>query len=126
MRGLPALLLAAGLAGTVGASERDPETGLLRLDGWELVRAQCTLCHSADLITQQRGSRERWLSIIRWMQATQNLWAFPPDTEARILDYLARAYPPAQGYRRLPLPSHLLPSTTAPPADREAGTNQDG
>lgn len=126
MKVLATLLLAAGLASTASAAERDPDTGLLQLEGWELVRAQCTACHSADLITQQRGSRERWLSIIRWMQATQNLWAFPPATEARILDYLARAYPPARSYRRPPLPARLLPPAAARAADREARESDDG
>ncbi len=98
MAGLPAL-----------AADADPATCLIENPGWELVRAQCGGCHSYGLITNQRGDRETWLAIIRWMQETQNFWDLGPDIEAAILDYLAENYPPPRSYRRAPLPEHLLP-----------------
>jgi hypothetical protein len=78
--------------------------------GWTLVYAHCSACHSLRLVVQQRGDRDTWRRLIRWMQETQNLWEFEPAVEAAILDYLARNYAPERPTRRAPLPDHLLPS----------------
>ena len=67
------------------AAEVDTATGLLKRPGWEQVRANCAGCHSFRVITSQRGDRQTWLDIIRWMQASENLPALPADMEARIL-----------------------------------------
>jgi hypothetical protein len=91
------------------AASFDPETGLRMAQDWDLVRANCTGCHSARLITQQRASRETWLGLIRWMQETQGLWPIPVPIENRILDYLAAQYPPRTTGRRAPLPRSLRP-----------------
>ena len=66
-------------------------------------------CPSARLITQQRGTESHWLQLIRWMQATQNLWQFDADTEKKIVGYLAANYPPQADRRRAPVPPHLMP-----------------
>lgn len=97
----------------------DPATGLTRSGDWELVRAQCTACHSARLITQQRGSAAHWLKLIRWMQATQNLWQFQPQVEQKIVAYLAQHYPPANTQRRAPIPRELMPPNPYGPTRRE-------
>ena len=105
--GIAVLLLA-----TVAAAdepELDSFTGLKKAGDWELVRNNCVACHSARLITQQRGSKEQWLAMIRWMQKSQNLWQFDPDTEARIVGYLAEYYPPRDQSRRASLPPDLMP-----------------
>ncbi|TVO58249.1 hypothetical protein [Denitromonas halophila] len=91
------------------AKDVDPESGFIIAPDWELVKAQCTVCHSSKLVTAQRGSRKTWESIIRWMQATQGLWQFEPEMERKIFDYLAANYPPGDGYRRKPLPPELRP-----------------
>ncbi|MFQ6004101.1 MAG: hypothetical protein ACE5OQ_01245 [Woeseia sp.] len=101
-------MLLAVLAARVHASV-DDRTGLIKAPGWELVRAHCGGCHSHKLVTQQRADRQTWLDIIRWMQATQNLWRFDPETETAILDYLAGNYPPQSGRRRAPIPPGLMP-----------------
>jgi len=93
------------------AAEVDGDSGLIRNPGWELVRAHCGGCHSHALVTQQRADRNTWREIIRWMQATQNLWQFEPEVEAQILDYLAFSYPPAANRRRAPIPASLMPGT---------------
>ena len=87
----------------------DPVTGFKMTGDWELVRANCTACHSAKLITQQRGTAEQWLTMIRWMQKKQNLWVFDPDTENRIITYLADNYPPSDAQRRAAIPPELMP-----------------
>lgn len=91
------------------ATETDEATGLIKNPGWEQVRAHCGGCHSHALVTGQRADRKTWLDIIRWMQATQNLWQFTPETEAQILDYLAANYPPRADRRRAPIPPGLMP-----------------
>jgi hypothetical protein len=103
-----ATLIAAGPA--VG-QEIDGTTGLVVAPGWEQVRAHCGGCHSHRLVTAQRADRQTWLDMIRWMQATQNLWQFEPATEAAILDYLAANYPPQPNRRRAPIPPTLMPPT---------------
>lgn len=113
------LLLGAGHATASSAAEQasdaagpplDPGSGLVIDAGWELVRGHCTACHSARLVTQNRGSRETWLSMIRWMQDSQGLWPFDAATEEAILDYLARNYAPAASSRRAPIAPELLPA----------------
>ncbi len=75
------------------------ETGLVVDANWELVRATCTACHSAKLVTQNRADREGWTEMIRWMQKTQNLWDLG-ENEPLILDYLATHYAPQKKGRR--------------------------
>ncbi|MCM5662912.1 monoheme cytochrome C [Galbibacter mesophilus] len=74
-------------------------TGFVEDDGLEAVINNCTNCHSAKLVTQNRMSKENWLATIRWMQETQNLWDLGDD-EPLILDYLATNYAPKEKGRR--------------------------
>jgi hypothetical protein len=103
------LLLMFSAAATAQQPETDPHSGMIIDQHWELVNAHCTVCHSARQITQQRGSRETWLHLIRWMQEEQGLWQFDTDTENNILDYLEKNYAPSASYRRAPLSPDLLP-----------------
>ena len=89
----------------------DTETGLVKSDGWLQVRAHCGGCHSFALVTNQRADRDTWLDMIRWMQATQNLWQFDAQTERAILDYLSTHYAPTERRRRAPIPEHLMPES---------------
>jgi len=107
-----------GAFAAAGARETDVDalTGFPKTGDWELVRANCIACHSAKLITQQRGTAPQWLSIIRWMQAKQNLWQFEPEIERRIVNYLAEQFPPAGDRRRAPIPPDLMPPNPYAPA----------
>ena len=78
------------------------ETGFVVDEGWELVRANCTACHSSKLVTQNRADRAGWESMIRWMQETQKLWDLG-ENEPIILDYLAKHYAPQRKGRRAQL-----------------------
>lgn len=107
-----AWLLAAITASTAPAAESpavDPATGLVEADHWRLVAAHCGSCHSTRLVTQNRGSRATWKSLIRWMQDSQGLWQLEAETEERILDYLETYYGPLESGRRRPLPPRLMP-----------------
>lgn len=84
----------------LASGKTDPATGLIVADGFATVKKNCTVCHSPQLITQNKASREGWLDTIRWMQATQNLRQFDPRTEDIILTYLAKNYAPLKIGRR--------------------------
>ena len=75
------------------------ETGLVYGEGFETVRGNCTGCHSAKLITQNRATREGWTAMIRWMQEKQGLRDLG-DSEPVILAYLAANYAPQEVGRR--------------------------
>ena len=103
------LLLIALLIGTrASGADVDPKTGLVIAPGFELVSVQCTVCHSARLITQNRADSDGWLTMIRWMQETQGLWPLG-DNEDAIVAYLAEHYGAQPSGRRPPLAAGLLP-----------------
>ena len=68
-------------------------TGLIDAEGMNLVITNCTACHSAKIIMQNRMTTERWNATIKWMQETQNLQDLGKDQEA-IVNYLVTNYPP--------------------------------
>ncbi|MBS9463992.1 monoheme cytochrome C [Flagellimonas sp. 389] len=74
-------------------------TGFVDGDGLTEVIQNCTNCHSAKLVTQNRMSKEGWIATIRWMQETQNLWDLG-DQEENIVNYLATNYAPQKKGRR--------------------------
>jgi cytochrome c5 len=75
------------------------QTGLIYAEGFEIVRATCTACHSAKLVTQNRATKEGWTQMIRWMQETQGLWDLGAN-ESTIVNYLAKHYAPTEVGRR--------------------------
>ncbi len=77
-------------------------TGLIDAEGLMVVVQNCTSCHSASLITQNRMTEERWNETIKWMQETQNLWELGPNQKV-IVDYLVTNYPPMKKGRRMVL-----------------------
>ena len=74
-------------------------TGLKDGTGLMEVVNNCTNCHSAQLVIQNRMNEERWLATIRWMQETQNLWDLGKNEEI-IIQYLVTNYPPKKKGRR--------------------------
>lgn len=77
----------------------DESTGLIVSQHLNLVIANCTGCHSSKLITQFHTDRQGWLEKIRWMQQKQKLWDLG-ESEPKILDYLAKNYPPSEKINR--------------------------
>ncbi len=90
----------------------DFESGLAIAPGFPVVKAYCTACHSAKLVTQAGKTRDGWVESIRWMQRTQGLFPLG-DSEGEILDYLAAHYgvkAQVGGMLRLPpLATDLMP-----------------
>lgn len=115
-----AALLLLGAATQAEEPALDTFTGLKMAGDWELVRNNCIACHSSRLITQQRGSKAQWLNMIRWMQKKQNLWQFDPETENRIITYLAEFYPPQEDRRRAAIPPDLMPPNPYAPPTQDA------
>ena len=72
-------------------AEVDVTTGLVNAPGFELVKSQCTICHSGSLIVSQRLEEKDWIRMIRWMQEEQGLWSLG-DLEEPILRYLTKHY----------------------------------
>lgn len=58
----------------------------------EFVSSRCVVCHSADLITQQRLKREVWVREVNKM-ITWGARATPEERD-RIVEYLASTYSP--------------------------------
>ncbi len=77
----------------------DLESGLLATGNYELVKKNCTPCHSGKLIVQNKATREGWKSMINWMQETQGLWDLG-ENQDEILDYLESCYGPEKIGRR--------------------------
>lgn len=84
--------------------DRPDVTDFIIDEGYELVVANCTNCHSAKLVTQNRATAEGWRNTIVWMQETQNLWDLG-DAEEHIIAYLAKNYAPVKQGRRKNLES---------------------
>ncbi len=75
------------------------KSGFVNDDGVSAVIQNCTSCHSAKLVTQNRMSRAGWEATISWMQETQNLWDLGVNQE-KIVSYLAKNYGPERKGRR--------------------------
>ncbi|MEQ9220273.1 MAG: cytochrome C [Cyclobacteriaceae bacterium] len=87
------------LTENISTEVADPYTVLEADDALPIVVGNCTNCHSAKLIAQNRATREGWQDLIRWMQETQKLWDLG-ENEDIILDYLAEHYAPEDIGRR--------------------------
>lgn len=102
---------------SVSGQDIDDESGLIKAEGWEVVKSTCTECHAGMMITQNAGNLAVWESRIRWMQETQGLRALSGAEEATILTYLSTNYPQKASSRRAGLPAHLLPTNPAEASD---------
>jgi Quinohemoprotein amine dehydrogenase A, alpha subunit, haem binding len=94
--------LSGAVASQLVGDSLDAQTGLVLAPGFQVVRNNCVRCHSSQLITAKRATREGWEGTIRWMQLNQGLGDLGKE-EAVILDYLAKHYAPTQEGRRPPL-----------------------
>ena len=65
--------------------------------------AICTACHSARIILQQGLTREVWDETLVWMTEEQGMPELNPQMRDRILDYLAKYFPPERPYYNPPI-----------------------
>lgn len=77
----------------------DAHSGLVKDTNLRLILANCSSCHSTDLVRQNRFTRDGWLAKIRWMQQKHNLWELS-ESEDAILDYLEKYYSPTSMDKR--------------------------
>lgn len=111
-----ALLCGASLAAPDEVPKKeypvDPGSGLIMAPGWEMVNAQCNVCHSSLIISQNSGDKKAWRETLQWMIDTQGLWDLS-ETWEPILDYLSTNYGVTdidrETFRRLPLDAALMP-----------------
>ena len=109
-----------GLAVVAAAQEKDMETvsAALALPAEGLIIARCSVCHSADLIAQQRLPRARWEATVEKME---HWGAEISNDEADLLvRYLSARYHPGAPDQLPPLDSELRkaePLTQEPVAE---------
>lgn len=92
----------AGLAAMISAQEDDPASvsAALAPRAEGLIIARCSVCHSPDLVSQQRLPKDRWAATVDKMK---HWGAEISDDEAELLvRYLSARYHPAA-------PDHLPP-----------------
>ncbi len=94
------------------AQNLDATTGLIKGPGLHAVKANCISCHSAQIIRQNRATKETWAEILVWMQEEQELWPLPEETKQTILDYLSTYYGPEKKGRRQALALKPIQSQT--------------
>ncbi|MCR9245940.1 MAG: hypothetical protein NXI31_12980 [bacterium] len=82
---------------------------LVNAPGRDLVMIHCVRCHGPRQFLQQRGSRDTWRGLIRWMQKDHGMEQLAGDREDRIVEYLATHYGPEASGRRRPIPAELMP-----------------
>ncbi len=58
-------------------------------EGRDLVIENCTACHTASIIKQNRMNRKEWNETIDWMQKNQGMWELETAERNIILNYLA-------------------------------------
>ena len=97
----------AGLAVVTAAQEEDMATvsAALALRAEGLIIARCSVCHSADLIVQQRLPRARWEATVVKMEH----WGaeISKDETDLLVWYLSARYHPGAPDRLPPLDSEL-------------------
>jgi len=113
------LLAVAGLAVLTAAQEEDlaSVSAALAPRAEGLIVARCSVCHSPDLVSQQRLPKDRWLATVDKMK---HWGAEITDDEAELLvRYLSARYNPAAPDHLPPLDSELRKAEplTQEPAD---------
>lgn len=83
---------ASGKSITQKAYKRvDEESGMIIAPNWELVKYQCSVCHSITVVIKNSGNKKEWEETIKWMIATQGAWDLS-DAWEPILGYLSSNY----------------------------------
>lgn len=86
----PAMAQGSGAA----SADETPES-LPDHPGREEAFYYCIACHSFRIVGRQGMSRERWSGMLDWMTEKHGMPKLDGAERGVILDYLAKAYPPA-------------------------------
>ena len=85
----------ADVSASTVATTFDPNDdywGLPRSEGYETVAAYCSVCHTLQIVMQQRQARDGWDYLLTWMAEKQGMAEPPAETRAEILNYLSREF----------------------------------
>lgn len=91
---LSGILLMSVLVGLLGVIvlRAEAQDGSRDQEAMQLVANRCGICHSTDLVTQQRLDRPHWTAtvdkMIRWGAGLS------PEERDRLVEYLAMQYHP--------------------------------
>ncbi len=101
-RVLAALLIGSALATTPALSQQQPPAFSPRDETPEMYPDHpnredtfyfCIACHSFQIVAQQRMNRGRWDEVLTWMTERHNMPDVQGEDRAKMLDYLATAFP---------------------------------
>ena len=88
------IAIAIGAAGfaSLWAGPLPAQSDSVAQEGALLVQTRCVICHSEDLVTQQRLSRAQWQATVAKMAH----WGAPlsASEQRALVQYLASRYPP--------------------------------
>jgi mono/diheme cytochrome c family protein len=89
--GIAIAISAVGFA-SLWAGPLPAQSDSVAQEGAMLAQTRCVICHSADLVTQQRLSRAQWNATVTKMVH----WGAPLSaSEQKVLvEYLSSRYPP--------------------------------
>lgn len=105
-----AIATLSGLLAAAGQTLAQPADEFVAGSGVDTVKAACTWCHSAALVTQNSGSREVWQLRLNTMQASHGMPALDDATATTILDYLEAHYGQKTASRRAALKPEFMPA----------------
>ena len=71
---------------------QDDYWGLPRSEGYDLVAAYCSACHSLRIVMQQKQNRDGWDYLLTWMVEQQGMGELYPDDRDQVLEYLTREF----------------------------------
>ena len=104
---LSAVIMIVGVSVVIGAQEENLSAGNVELAprAEALIIARCSVCHSPDLIVQQRLPRKRWETTVEKMK----LWGaeISNDEADLLIRYLSARYHPGAPDQLPPLDSEL-------------------
>jgi len=115
-------LLMVALVGARTDNAGIPETSDTDHVAQRLLAARCTVCHSIELIVQQRLDRDHWVTIVNKMSS----WGaqVSESEQEALVDYLASRYHPNAGpvLAEEPAPT-LFPSIDKAQGNAKRGQN---
>lgn len=87
----PALTL-SGRSTTSLFDPADDYWGLPRTEGYDLIDAYCTACHTLQIVMQQSATPERWDYMLDWMVREQGMAPMIDGDRDIVLKYLVETF----------------------------------